>query len=178
MHSEVVATPAEFSRAERGVFAWLSRWVDHGLLRRIADAPLSKRYFEDLSAALDGTRLYDGVSFTILRDAGSAEIVGEVADLLIRCRPVHRVFCGAIVEGEIVCSARTSPEGGDAVEHLGKALAGVGHLGGHPHRAGGKVPRDAEGRTVSREIVEDVRRRWLKACEVEGVDGIRLVDRA
>lgn len=175
--TEVVATPVRFSRVERGLLAWLGEWVDHQALREISDAPRSRGYYGDLVLAIGNTFIYRDAAFSMLPDAGSPEIVGEVADLLIRCEGVRRVLCGAAVKGKLVFSARTKAGGGNAVSLLGGALRGVGHWGGHPHRAGGRIVGDDGKRPVPQSLIDEVKSRWLKACGADDERGVRLVAR-
>ena len=156
-----------FTRSDRGIIAWLAERADHRVLMEIQNAPLPAVYFGELLRAIETTLVYDDVAMCLLDQAGSAEIVGEVADLLVRCTNVQRVLCGAVVAGDLFLSARTSQTGGEATALLGETLSGLGHWGGHPTRAGGKVPAGDGQSRIGAEVVDEVRRRWLKACAVE-----------
>lgn len=176
LRTEVVGSAPRFGRTDRGVLAWLLERADFQALRDIENAPLTRQYFEDLSLAISNTFLYDDVAVCFVPHAAGAEIVGEIADLLSRCTDVRRVLCGAVVDENLIVSARTASGGGDAVELLGGTLRGLGHWGGHRHRAGGKVngSQDA-GRKVSQALLDEIKTRWLKTCGVEEVRGTRLV---
>ena len=78
------------SPLDRSILPWLTERADPELLAEIESAPLSRGYFSDLVLALQNTFLYDDVAFCALPRAGGPEIVGEVADLLIRCESVQR----------------------------------------------------------------------------------------
>lgn len=173
LQTEMVGRSSRFSRTERGILAWLAERADHQALHEIMNAPLSQKYFEDLGLAIGSTFLYDGTALCLMQDAGSAEIVGELADLLIRCQKVERVLCGAVVGESMVFSARTTRASGNAVTLLRSTLKGLGSSGGHRNRAGGKM--DAREGSVSQQLIDLVRKRWLKACGVEGLRGVRLV---
>ncbi len=95
---------------------WLTRRADPELLAEIEDAPLSRDYYGDMVLALQNTFLYDDIAFCLLPCAEGPEIVGEVADLLIRCREIQRVFCGAMVDEDVIVSVRTAEGGGNATE--------------------------------------------------------------
>ncbi len=177
VRTEVIGTHMRFSRTERGVLTWLGERIDHQALREIENAPLARDYFEDLGLAIGSTFLFDEVAVCFLQHSRNVEIVGEVADLLIRCNDVKRVLCGAITGTDLVFSARTTADGGDAVALLAPTLRGLGHWGGHPHRAGGKVVGDAAGRKSLPSLLEEIKGRWLKACGADTVRGTRLVSR-
>ena len=181
VRTEVIGTPVRFTRSERSIVTWLSSHVDHQILERIENASLKHEYFEDLILAICGTFVYGDVAVSFLYSAHSPEIVGEVADLLIRYEAVKRVLCGAVVGRDLVCSARTREGGGDAVALLRSTLKGLGNCGGHPNRAGGKIHSEAKegspGPGITKEMIDEVKARWLKACEADGSRGVRLVAR-
>ncbi|MBN2446694.1 MAG: DHH family phosphoesterase, partial [Phycisphaerae bacterium] len=158
-----------------GLVGWLSERADHQALADIEHAPLARAYYEEMMLALGSTFIYGDTAVCFLPHAGNAEIVGELADLLIRCADVRRVLCGAVVTGQVIVSARTSREGGDAVRLLTPALKGLGHWGGHPNRAGGRIASDGDGGEVTQGILEEVKGRWLRACGVSETRGMRLV---
>jgi nanoRNase/pAp phosphatase (c-di-AMP/oligoRNAs hydrolase) len=166
---------SDFSRTDQAVARWLGTWVDHGKLSDIEKAPLVREYYADLLLALENTFVYGDTALCFLPQAGNAEIVGEVADLLIRCRDVNRTLCGAVVGADLLVSVRTSEQGGDAHNLVTKTLAGLGHAGGHQHRAGGKVAGAAKGNHVSEDLQAELRKRWLQTCGVDQQRGSRLV---
>ena len=159
------------SRLDRSVLPWLTERADPRLLAEIDSAPLRPAYYGDLILALQNTFLYGDSALCLLPRASGPEIVGEVADLLIRCEAIFRVLCGAVVHGDMVLSIRTRRDDDDAGELARTTLEGLGSAGGHLHRAGGKV----SGLKISEAVQEDLRRRWLEACNVGNRRGVRLV---
>ena len=141
----------------------------------IQNAPLPPVYFNELLKAIGSTFTYDDVAVCFLDHARSSEIVGEVADLLVRCTSVRRVLCGAVIGGKLVPSVRTSQTAGEATALLGETLSGLGHWGGRPTRAGGEVSVSDMPSPIGARVVDDVRSRWLRACEVENVSARPLV---
>jgi nanoRNase/pAp phosphatase (c-di-AMP/oligoRNAs hydrolase) len=151
LRTETRGAEVHFSRMDRTVLLWLSDYADQSLLAQIESAPLAPEYFGDIALALQGTIFYGDTALCLLPRAHGPEIVGEVADLLIRCEGVHRVLCGAIVHDDIVLSVRTSRQSEEiAAELVRKTLAGLGHGGGHRHRAGGKIPGLGRGPKIGR----------------------------
>jgi nanoRNase/pAp phosphatase (c-di-AMP/oligoRNAs hydrolase) len=120
--------------------------------------------------------LYDAAAFCLLPRAEGPEVVGEVADLLIRCEGVTRVFCAAAFESNVLVSLRTQPASGDAGALARRVLDGLGRGGGHEYRAGGKISNICNGR-ISEVLEDDLRQRWLAACHVDRARGTRLVPR-
>lgn len=166
-----------YSRTDRSALLWLTERADLTQLAEIEDAPLSVEYFSDLALALQNTILYQDVAFCLLPRAHGAEIVGEVADLLIRCEPVRRVLCGAVVKGDAVISVRTSDDAEDATKLVAATLDGIGQGGGHPHRAGGKISAAAAGAAIMENFPSELRNRWLAACRRTEDGGTYLIAR-
>ena len=127
--------------------------------------------------AIQSTLVYDDAALCFLPRASGAEIVGEVADLLIRCETVHRVLCAAIVGQDLLLSTRTEKDRGNATELLTRTLDGRGGAGGHTHRAGGKIPGVGQGAKTIEELHGWFRGPWLEACNIERKRGTRLIAR-
>ena len=175
MRSETCAYETHYSPLDRSIFSWLTEYGDPGILAEIESAPLSREYFADLLLAMQSTFLYDDVAICFLPQAGGAEIVGEVADMLVRCDGVRRVLCGAIVDGDLFVSARTQRDSDSAANLIQTALKGLGGAGGHMHRAGGKVSGFGKSERAANELRDELRTRWLAACNVTRKRGTRLI---
>jgi nanoRNase/pAp phosphatase (c-di-AMP/oligoRNAs hydrolase) len=175
IHSETRGGETYYSRLDRIVLPWLTRRADPSLLAEIQSAPLAPAYFVDLVLALQTTFIYDDAAFCMLPQAASPEIVGEVADLLVRREGVHRVVCAAVCHESVLLSVRTDQAGGDATQLLLDTIRGIGRGGGHTHRAGGKLSESTTGSRVPEELQEELRARWLRACGVRRVRGTRLL---
>jgi nanoRNase/pAp phosphatase (c-di-AMP/oligoRNAs hydrolase) len=175
LRTEALNRRTPFTRTDRGLVGWLSHRADYQALVEIEHAPLLRSYYEEMTLALGSTFLYGDTAVCFLPQAAGAEIVGEVADLLVRCADIHRVLCGAVVDRQLIISARTSATGGDAVRLLGPTLRGLGHWGGHPNRAGGRIIATGENNPITQQLVDEVKSRWLNACGVGELRGTRLV---
>ncbi len=173
IRTETQGSETHYSRLDRAVLPWLAERSDPSRLAEIESAPLSPEYYSDLVLALQNTFLYDDTAFCLLPRASGPEIVGEVADLLIRCESIRRVLCGAGVGGDLLLSFRTDHENEDAAVLAQKTLAGIGRGGGHRHRAGGKIPDI--GPKITEDLQDDLRNRWLATCGVDRQRGTRLV---
>jgi nanoRNase/pAp phosphatase (c-di-AMP/oligoRNAs hydrolase) len=166
-----------YSPLDRSLLMWLTERADPTLLAEIESAPLDLEYFGDLVLALQNTFVYGHTGLCLLPRAEGAEIVGETADLLIRCRGIHRVLCAAVVADELYISVRTNADLGNAVELTQATLAGIGNGGGHRHRAGGKISDVAHISPNDGQWQEALRLRWLTACGDAEKRGKRLVAR-
>jgi nanoRNase/pAp phosphatase (c-di-AMP/oligoRNAs hydrolase) len=175
LRTETCGYETHFSELDRTTLPWLTERSEPGMLAEIVNAPLTREYFGDLLLALQNTFLYDDAALCFLPRAAGAEIVGEVADMLIRCQNIRRVLCAAIVGEDLLFSARTGKGCGSAVRLLVETLAGLGGGGGHAHRAGGKISGVGRGAKIADGLHEQLRGRWLAACGVKRKRGTRLI---
>jgi nanoRNase/pAp phosphatase (c-di-AMP/oligoRNAs hydrolase) len=163
------------SRADKSAVSWLVQRADLQKLAEITNAPLEPSYFMDLALAIEHTTCYGDAALCFLPTAHGPEVVGEFADLLIRCRTIERIMCAAMFDGDLLISVRTTRQGGDACALVRKALLGIGAGGGHQHRAGGKIPAPLDRFKTPADLQAELCRRWLTACGVLQESGVRLV---
>lgn len=175
VRTETCGFETHFSLLDRSIFPWLTEQGEPALLAEIENAPLARDYFADLLLALQSTFLYDDAAICFLPRAAGAEIVGEVADMLIRCDEIRRVLGATILGDDLLISARTRPGHGNATKLLQTALEGRGGAGGHAHRAGGKISGVGNTAKVVEALHDDLRSRWLSACGVDRKRGTRLI---
>lgn len=177
IQTETRGNEVHYTRLDRSVWTWLSERADPSALAEIENAPLSPEYFADLALALQGTFLYGDTALCLLPRASAPEIVGEVADLLIRCEGLNRVLCGAVVHDDLILSVRTERNGEDAAALIRHTLEGIGFGGGHPHRAGGKIPGLGRGPEVMELLQDELLSRWLATCRIDRQRGRHLIGR-
>jgi nanoRNase/pAp phosphatase (c-di-AMP/oligoRNAs hydrolase) len=175
IRTETVAAEVRYSCLDRTILTWLTARAEPSLLARIENAPLAPAYFGDLVLALQNTMIHGDTALCLLPRASGPEIVGEVADLLIRCQGLRRVLCGAFVGGDLLLSVRTERGFDNAVQLIQTVLSGLGGGGGHAHRAGGKIPGTGEGPKVAQQSEHEIRSRWLAACGVADTTARRLI---
>ena len=159
------------SATDQQVISWLSDRADHVKIAEIENAPLPRNYYVDLVLAIENTFLYEDVAICFLPHAAGAELVGEIADFLIRCDELSSVLCGALVRDALIVSARTTRGGGNAAALLQRCLESVGHCGGHDHRAGGKISLTDNGVILVTDLQSLLKERWLQACHVDSRQG-------
>ncbi len=175
LKTETRGSETFYSSVDRAALTWLTRRSNPGLLAEIENAPLSADYYTDLVLALQGTVVYEDAAFCLLPQAEGPEIVGEIADLIARSRGIHRVFCGTLIQGNLLVSVRTDKKGGNATQLLQTTLEGCGYGGGHRHRAGGKILDVTNGDEIPRDVVDELKSRWLSACGISSTEGRRLI---
>lgn len=178
IRTETSGSEVRYSRLDRSVILWLTERADPTLLAQIENAPLPPEYFGDMALALQGTFIYGDTALCLLPRANGPEIVGEVADLLIRCEGIRRVLCGAVVEDDLLLSVRTERNSSEnAAELARRTLAGLGHGGGHQHRAGGKISAQGRGPVVLEILQDELLSRWLITCGISHQRGRYLIPR-
>ena len=158
-------------------YEFLSPLVDRQKLAAITSPRLPLAYFQTLKDALGKVRLYDGLTLCSLGRTSSAEMVAEVADLLLRMEGVRAVFCGGLVGSAYYVSVRTEV-GGDAWRLIREGMEGeAGSCGGHGSVAGGTIQLDpADSRTLRR-LERRLERSVLRAMGVSGSNAAILGDR-
>jgi nanoRNase/pAp phosphatase (c-di-AMP/oligoRNAs hydrolase) len=176
IRTETCGNEFRHTQLDRSVITWLSRFANPEWLAEIQNAPLTQAYYSDLVLALQNTFLFGDAAFCLLPRAQGQEIVGEVADLLIRSEGIKRVFCGAAIAGNFYCSVRTEADTDSAAVLVKATLNDLGNGGGHAHRAGGKVA-DLPNRRISAALAADLKKRWIAACGVLAEHGTRLICR-
>jgi nanoRNase/pAp phosphatase (c-di-AMP/oligoRNAs hydrolase) len=144
--------------------------ADRARLRAIARPDLPLAYFVALREALTRVRIYGPVILCSMGRTPSAEMVAEVADLLLRLQGVTAVFCGGLNGTTYHLSVRTEVGSGDAWRLIRDAMAGEeGTFGGHGSVAGGSITLpDSETRTLKR-LERRLERNILRCTGVTGV---------
>lgn len=174
IHTETAGFETSHSQTDRRALRWLTGFANPDWLAEIQNAPLPREYFTDLVLALQNTFLYDGAAFCLLPKVSGPEVVGEVADLIIRCKDVAYALCAGAWEADALVSIRTKPGTRSAARLAAETLRGLGHSGGHEHRAGGKIA-DLRTGQITESLEDELRQRWLNACNVERTRGTRLI---
>lgn len=175
LRTETCAFENHYSPLDREVLVWATTFGSPRILAEIENAPLARSWFSDLALALQSTWQFADTALCLLPSADGVEIVGEVADLLIRAAGIHRVLCGVFLDDALYLSSRTSPAGGNATQLLLETLQGLGSAGGHRHRAGGKISRVEAGGRTARQLIGVLCDNWLTVNGIDGTRGERLV---
>lgn len=156
------------------VVEFLAKFVDRQALAEITNPRLPVAYYRTLKDALSKVRLYDGLVLCSLGTTTSAEMVAEVADMLLRMEGAKAVFCGGLIGQSYYISVRTEA-GGDAWSLI---KAGIdteeGSCGGHGSVAGGSITLDCADSRTLRRLERRLERNVLKAMGVSGANAVKL----
>jgi nanoRNase/pAp phosphatase (c-di-AMP/oligoRNAs hydrolase) len=155
---------------------YLFPFVDRKKLVANTSPRLPPAYFRTLREALSKVRLYDGVTLCSLGRIGGAEMVAEVADLLVRMEGVRAVFCGGLVGRDYQVSVRCDA-GSDAWSLIRDAMAGEnGTFGGHGTVAGGTIKLGATDSRTLKRLERRLERNILRSMGVSGTNALGLSD--
>lgn len=164
------------SEIDLRAYDYLFPHVDRQRLVAIQSPRLPAAYFQTLKDALSKVRLYDGVTLCSLGRTPSAEMVAEVADLLLRMEGVRAVFCGGMIGSSYYVSVRTQV-GGDAWGLLRDVMDGEnGTCGGHGAVAGGTIQVATGDSRALKRLERRLERNILRAMGVSGSNAAALGD--
>ncbi|NQU42993.1 DHH family phosphoesterase, partial [bacterium] len=131
-----------------------------------------------LETALRNAGVYDPCCIiTSMGEIGVPDIVGEMADLLLRDEETEWSLVYGFYDGQMLLSLRTADREGDAGRVIQRIVHGLGTGGGHRAMAGGQVRisnDSAEGRKEAEEIV---RKRFLRSIRLLNKPGEKLTAR-
>ncbi|MFY9345369.1 MAG: DHHA1 domain-containing protein [Planctomycetota bacterium] len=165
------------SDLDRAAWEFLSPRIDRKRWAAITNPRLPVAYYQALKQALSKVRLYDGLTLCSLGRTSSAEMVAEVADMLLRMEGVKAVFCGGLVGTTYYVSVRTEI-GIDAWSLIRAGIEGEsGSCGGHGSVAGGSIQLDSPDVRALRRLERRLERNVLRAMGVEGGNAAMLGDR-
>lgn len=164
------------SELDLRAYDFLFPHVDRQKLVAITRPQLPAAYFQTLKEALRKVRRYQHVALCSLGQIGSAEMVAEVADLLLRMEGIRAVFCGGLVDCSYYVSVRTELNG-DAWKLIADAMKGEkGTFGGHGSVAGGSILLPCGDTRTLRRLERRLERNILRSVGVEGANATGLGD--
>lgn len=139
------------------------------MLRQIQHGRVPDAYYQMLATALARTRIYSNCAVCDLGDVDNPDMMGEVADLLLRHERLSWTLCYGAYGGRILLSLRTQDTQQRADEVIRRIVRGIGTGGGHASMAGGQIPvRPNERSTPSRtRLAQMVAKRFLEALKIQ-----------
>lgn len=121
-------------------YVYLQPLVDSAALVTIEQAKVPLEYFHRLIDALYAVRVYRHVTITMLDTIPYPELVGEIADLLLRLEGTYWSICCGLHNERLICSVRTSDRDADAGKLALHVIGGAGGTaGGHGLYGGGQL---------------------------------------
>lgn len=128
------------SAADIAAYLYLQAYIDVGALIAIENAPVPAAYFAHLDASVQAARVYDDVIVAYIGAIHYPDLVGEMADLLMRLEHMQWSICMGVYNDVLILSTRTRQRRGGAGK-LVRTIVGLdGTAGGHGAMAGGQIP--------------------------------------
>jgi nanoRNase/pAp phosphatase (c-di-AMP/oligoRNAs hydrolase) len=175
IETEVTGYPREASQLDDDCLHYLFPLADKDLLAQIRHARLPHSHFECLLQALQSSFIYDRLIISWVNDLPQPEQAAEVVDFMVRFEEVDWAVCGGVIDDKLILSVRTSLAGAQAGEVLRQVVGKLGRAGGHDRRAGGCIKLSSTSSSAIEDLQAELRRRFLKALEIEECRGQRLV---
>ena len=147
------------------------------MLGQIQRGQVPGDYYQMLTTALNNTKLYGHCAISNLGDISNPDMIGEVADLLLRHADVKWTLCFGFYAGETLLSIRTQDTKSRADEVIRQVVSRLGTGGGRASMAGGQIPLnpnrpiEAEKRNLEKKIDE----RFLQALRMKRRKGTPLL---
>jgi nanoRNase/pAp phosphatase (c-di-AMP/oligoRNAs hydrolase) len=177
IESELNGYPREASSLDDTALLFLYPLADKDLLARIRNARLPESYFESILQALQSSFTYDRLIISWVNELPQPELAAEVVDFLIRYEKIDWAVCAGVCDDNLILSVRTVLPKAGAGEMLRQVVGKLGRAGGHDRRAGGTVFLPSTAATAIEQMQSELRRRLLKALQIEECRGQRLVPR-
>jgi nanoRNase/pAp phosphatase (c-di-AMP/oligoRNAs hydrolase) len=161
------------SPADTDAYFYLHPQVDPEALAEIQRAQVPAAYFESLRAALDSTRLYDGLAVTYVGEMTYPDLTAEIADLLLRLEGVRWVLSMGVYKDSLILAARSRSGRSGSGRLVHTIVAERGTAGGHGTMAGGQI--QLEGRDPEALAMDLVRRALVHLKMPEDISGRPLL---
>jgi nanoRNase/pAp phosphatase (c-di-AMP/oligoRNAs hydrolase) len=174
IRSETQDLGREVSDADLEAYHYLFSIADPVTLAAIARPSLPRRYYSQLSAALDVMSAGGRVAFCRQGEVLDPDFVPEMADLALRMEGMLWSLATGTFEGRLYVSIRTNDEDANAGAVMQAILRGFGRGGGHGMRAGGNIEL-VDAATAQPDLEMELERRFLReiGMEDEALEPIR-----
>jgi nanoRNase/pAp phosphatase (c-di-AMP/oligoRNAs hydrolase) len=165
----------EATKADMQAIDELYPLANKRMLGQIQRGRVPGSYYQLLAVALSNAKLHPPAVVTDLGDLDNPDMVGEVADLLLRHEAADWSMCYGFYAGKALLSIRSLPRAKSAEEVVRSVVSRIGTGGGHANSAGGQVPLKRDSAERRRQIGEKLRGRFLRALGADPEDGTPLV---
>jgi nanoRNase/pAp phosphatase (c-di-AMP/oligoRNAs hydrolase) len=177
IETELSGYPREASPLDDSALLYLYPLADKDLLARIRNARLPQSHFGCLLQALQSSFIYDRLIISWVNDLPQPELAAEVVDFLIRFEEIDWAVCAGVYRDKLILSVRAAVEDARAGEMLKQVVGTLGRAGGHDRRAGGTILLPSTSASAIEQLQGELRRRLLRALDIEECRGQRLVSR-
>lgn len=132
----------ETSQADIDAYLKLYPIANKRMLGRILSATIPDSYFQLFARALNSAKVYGPSIVANVGETENPDMIGEVADLLIRKEETDRVLCCGQHNGMALFSIRIAEPSINAGQVARRTAGRKGTGGGHSGFAGGQIPME------------------------------------
>jgi nanoRNase/pAp phosphatase (c-di-AMP/oligoRNAs hydrolase) len=176
IETELAGYPREASGLDDSAQQFLYPLIDKDAIAKIRNAPLPEAFYETLLQALQSSFIYDKLLISWINDLPTPELCSQTVDYLIRHEDISWALCAGVHDDNLILSLRTNAPRAQAGEILRQVAARMGgRAGGHDRRAGGCIPLASRSASAVDQVQSEIRRRLLKALQIDEQRGRRLV---
>ncbi|MFP4581649.1 MAG: DHH family phosphoesterase [Candidatus Sumerlaeia bacterium] len=165
----------EASQADIQAFLQLYQISNPRLLSQIQYSKTPRTYFRMLSNALRNALVYGDAIIANVGKIDTPDIIGEMADLLLRDEESNCTLCYGFYEKRVLLSLRIENPDLDAGKVMRGIVSKMGTGGGHKTLAGGQIPLEDRSRAKREEIEAKILESYLKETKQSKEKPVRLV---
>ena len=166
----------EATQADIEAIEWLYPLANKRMLSQIQRGSVPKEYFQMLAEALKNARIYGTAIVTSLGQIDNPDMIGEVADLLLREDRTTWTMCMGLFKGKILISLRTTDENNKAEDVIKRLVARKGTGGGHQTYSGGQVPLKENTRAEWTRLEKKLRLKFVRLIGAGDSHAVKLIN--
>ena len=165
----------EATQADIEAIEWLYPLANKRMLSEIQRGSVPKEYFQMLAAALKNARIYGNAIVTSLGPIDNPDMIGEVADLLLREDRTTWTMCMGLFKAKILISLRTIDENNQAGTVVKRLVARRGTGGGHQTYAGGQIPLKQDTQAELTRVEKQLRQKFIRLIGADEHQAVKLI---
>jgi nanoRNase/pAp phosphatase (c-di-AMP/oligoRNAs hydrolase) len=154
---------------------WLYPLANKRMLSQIQRGSVPTEYFRMLAEALKNARIYGDAIVTSLGPINNPDMIGEVADLLLREDKTTWTMCMGLFQGKILLSLRTIDENNKAETVVKRLVARRGTGGGHQTYAGGQIPLKQNTQAELLRMEKQLRQKFVRLIGAKENHAVKLI---
>ncbi len=175
IRSDTLDLGREATKADINAIEVLYPLANKRMLGQIQRGRVPDDYFKMLSYALADAMVYGNMIVACLGQVDSPEIMGELADLLLRHEGCAWTMCFGFFESKVILSIRTKANSNRADVVIREIVSGMGTGGGHAGMAGGQIPITDDHPEALGKLVKKIKRRFMSSVGASAIRGRRLI---
>ncbi|MFC1783369.1 bifunctional oligoribonuclease/PAP phosphatase NrnA [Planctomycetota bacterium] len=165
----------EASSADIQAIQYLYPLANLRMLSEIQRGRVQREYYQILAHGLSHARIYGPVIITGLGDIQNPDMIGEVADLLLRDDEVQWSLCYGFFRQKMLLSIRSTHADLKADKVMQILVSRRGTGGGHDTLAGGQIPVVKKTKSERTRLEKIIQHKLLHTLGIENNPGEKLV---